>query len=89
MVSPLPSVTNHEDIDPSVDFTESAPTPTQSTTNPQGSVVAYANGVSPVAGARLAYYLSKENLGWSLLLLFAADYFGLTNQIIGMVGNVC
>ena len=79
MVSPLPSVPTQQDIDPSVESTDSAPTPTQQ----------YLNGVSPVAGARLAYYLSKENLGWSLLLLFAADYFGLTNQILGMVGNVC
>lgn len=79
MVSPLPSASNQPDVDPSVESADSAPTPTQQ----------YLNGVSPVAGARLAYYLSKENLGWSLLLLFAADYFGLTNQIIGMVGNVC
>ena len=83
MVSPLPSVPTQQDIDPSVESTDSAPTSTSQ------SVAAFSNGVSPVAGARLAYYLSKENLGWSLLLLFAADYFGLTNQILGMVGNVC
>ena len=80
MTMPIASVPTQKAVEPSVDPAESAPTPTTQQ---------YLNGVSPVAGARLAYYLSKENLGWSLLLLFAADYFGLTNQILGMVGNVC
>jgi len=76
MVSPLPSSPNHEDIDPSVDQLESAPTTFQ-------------NGTAPITILRLTQLLTRENIGWTLVALVAMDYFQITNQVLGLVSNVC
>lgn len=76
MVSPLPSSPNHEDKDPSVDQLESAPTTFQ-------------NGTAPITILRLTQLLTRENIGWTLVALVAMDYFQITNQVLGLVSNVC
>lgn len=76
MVSPLPN--QIQDDDANVSSTQT-PAPTQE----------FLNGISPVTAVRLGTLLTRENIGWTLVGLVAADYFGITNQILGLVGNVC
>lgn len=76
MVSPLPSGSNHEDIDPSVELPDSAPTTFQ-------------NGTAPITMIRLSQLMTRENIGWTLVALVAMDYFQITNQVMGLVSGVC
>lgn len=75
MVSPLPSPTKDEE--PEI----SASTPTSE----------YANGlgISPVAAMRLSTLLTRDNIGWSLVAIVAADYFGITDQLMSVILGVC
>lgn len=80
MVSPLPNQQQGEDT-----LDENTSSHVLKTPAP----IQYLNGISPVAASRLSYYLTKENLGWSLLLLIAADYFGISSQVLGMASTIC
>ena len=75
MVSPLPKPTTDEDP-------KSSPPPLHSE---------HANGlgISPVAATRFAALLTRENIGWSLVGLVAADYFGITDQVLAVILGVC
>ncbi len=46
-------------------------------------------GISPAAATRFAALLTRENIGWSLVGLVAADYFGITDQVLAVVLGVC
>ncbi len=76
MVSPLPSESNQQDIDSSVELSDSAPTTFQ-------------NGTAPITIYRLTQLLTRENIGWTLVALVAMDYFQITNQVMGLVSGVC
>lgn len=76
MASQDPSVSNHPALEPSVDSAESAPTTFQ-------------NGTAPITMIRLSQLMTRENIGWTLVALVAMDYFQITNQVLGLVSNVC
>ena len=77
MVRPLPPTT--------VDDPESSPPPLPSEQE------SYPNGLgmSPAAFMRFSALLTRENIGWSLVMLVAADYFGITDQLMAVVLGVC
>lgn len=79
MSMPASSVPTQKAVETLVDPAESAPSPTQE----------YLNGISPVTALRLGTLLTRDNIGWTVVGLVAADYFGITNQLLGLVGNVC
>lgn len=76
MASPHPPLSDQKDVESSVDLTESAPTTFQ-------------NGTAPITMLRVTQLMTRENIGWTLVALVAMDYFQITNQVIGLVSNVC
>ena len=78
MVSPLPSPTSDEDP-------KSSPPPLHS----EEKSFANGLGMSPAAAMRFSALLTRENIGWSLVMLVAADYFGITDQVMAVVLGVC
>lgn len=45
-------------------------------------------GIS-LSQARLAQALTKENIGWILILALAGEVFGITDRVLVMLGGVC
>lgn len=45
-------------------------------------------GIS-LSQARLAQALTKENIGWILILALAGEVFGITDRVILLLGGVC
>ncbi len=39
--------------------------------------------------ARLAQVLTKENIGWILILALAGEVFGFTDRALMLLGGVC
>ena len=39
--------------------------------------------------ARLAQALTKENIGWILILALAGEVFGITDRVLVLLGGVC
>jgi hypothetical protein len=76
MSTSLPSGSQPQKVDPSVELPDSAPTTFQ-------------NGTAPLTAIRFAQLLTRENIGWTLVALVAMDYFQITNQAFGLVSNVC
>ena len=77
MTMPEASVPTKQAVDPSIDLAESAPTTT------------FQNGTAPITMIRFTQLLTRENIGWTLVALVAMDYFQITNQVLGLVSNVC
>lgn len=67
-----------EDISP--DEINSSKTPHESS---------YANGTGVLGQARLAQALTKENIGWILILALAGEVFGITDKALLLLGGVC
>jgi hypothetical protein len=76
MVSPLPPSPT-EDEDPEI----VASTPPSTHAN--------GLGISPVAAMRISTLLTRDNIGWSLVAIVAADYFGITDQLMSVILGVC
>lgn len=76
MVSPLPTGSQPQGEDPSVGIPEPAP-------------ATFQNGTAPITMLRLSQLMTRENIGWTLVALVAMDYFQITNQVLGLVSNVC
>ncbi len=50
----------------------------------------FANGTGlPLSQARLAQALTKENIGWILILALAGEVFGITDRALVLLGGVC
>lgn len=45
-------------------------------------------GIS-MSQARLAQALTKENIGWILILALAGEVFGITDRALVLLGGVC
>ena len=49
----------------------------------------FANGTGVLGQARLAQALTKENIGWILILALAGEVFGITDKVLILLGGVC
>lgn len=69
------------DDDPQKDEVNSLKTPSDSS---------FANGTGiSLNQMRLAQALTKENIGWILILALAGEVFGITDKALILLGGVC
>jgi hypothetical protein len=69
------------DDEPHKDEVNSLKTPSDSS---------FANGTGvTLSQARLAQALTKENIGWILILALAGEVFGITDKALILLGGVC
>lgn len=51
---------------------------------------AFHNGTGiSLSQMRLAQALTKENIGWILILALAGEVFGITDRVLVLLGGVC
>ena len=73
-------------------LSEEDPSPHQgelnSTKTPVETSFGNGTGVS-LSQIRLANALTKDNIGWVLILALAGEVFGITDRVLLMLGGVC
>ncbi len=76
------------DIPPQSPGEESPQDEVNSLKTPSGS--SFGNGTGLAFNqARLANVLTKDNIGWILILALAGEVFGVTDRALMLLGGVC
>ena len=78
------------DIPPQSPGEEERPTHEVNSLKTESGPSSFGNGTGlSLNQARLANVLTKDNIGWVLILMLAGEVFGVTDRALMLLGGVC